>query len=220
MNRSGYTRKGLIKRLEVSKTITESGMQFISNNIFHIEKSLQYTKLGDSVKMVEFVRTMGDKLLFVEAKSSFPNPHNLEPNEAKGNKTGEEIFREEVADICDKFTHALNLYSAIHVGATKDGFPADYKPALKVSLMFILVIRGFERSWCDEIVMAVKEKVRKSVSIAKIWKPEILVMNDEIAANRNIIVKSILENHFLPVAVETEKTSQNFMRNRKTEKRG
>jgi hypothetical protein len=173
----------------MSKTIIESGMQFISENVFHIEKSSQYAELGNSVKTVEFVRAMGDKLLFVEAKSSFPNPHNLEPNEANGNMTGREIFRREVSDICDKFIHTLSLYSAIQVGATNDGFPADYTPASKVSLMFILVIHGFERSWCDEIVMAMKERVREFVSIAKIWKPEILVMNDETASKRSITVR-------------------------------
>jgi hypothetical protein len=69
MNGSGCTKKGLIKRLWVSKTIIESGMQFVSENVFHIEKSQQYATLGGSVRTVEFVRAMDDKLLFVEAKS-------------------------------------------------------------------------------------------------------------------------------------------------------
>jgi hypothetical protein len=80
MNGSGYTKKGLTKRLGVSKTIVESGMQFASDNVFHIEKSPQYAAFGGSVRTVEFIRAMDDKLLFVEAKSSFPNPHNLKPN--------------------------------------------------------------------------------------------------------------------------------------------
>jgi hypothetical protein len=113
----------------MNKTIRESGMCFVADNAFHIEKSPQYTELGDSVKTVEFVRAKGERLLFVEAKSSFPNPRNKRPNQAKGNKTGEEIFREEIADICDKFTHSLNLYSAVDIGVTKDGFPSEYKPA-------------------------------------------------------------------------------------------
>ena len=163
-------------------------MQFASDNVFHIEKSPQYAALGGSVRTVEFIRAMDDKLLFVEAKSSFPNPHNLEPNEVRGSKTGIELFREEVSDICDKFTHALSLYSAIQVGATNDGFPADYQPAPKVSLMFILVIRGFEKSWCDEIVKALREKVMESVDIAKIWKPKVVVMNEKDAAMRNITI--------------------------------
>jgi hypothetical protein len=163
-------------------------MQFVSENVFYIEKSPQYAELGDSVKTVEFARAKGNKLLFVEAKSSFPNPHNLAYNKAKGNKTGEEIFYEEIDDIYDKFAHSLSLYSAVGIGATKDGFPTGYEPAHKVSLVFILVIRGFEMSWCDEIESALKQRIRASTSIAKIWRPKVLVMNDEVAAIQNVTV--------------------------------
>jgi hypothetical protein len=57
-----------------------------------------------------------------------------------------------------------------------------------VSLSFILVVRGFEKTWCDEIERALKQRIREFVNIAKIWKPEVLVMNDEAAARWNIIV--------------------------------
>jgi hypothetical protein len=164
-------------------------MEFVSENVFHIEKSPQYARLRGSIRTVEFVRAKGDRLLFVEAKSSFPNPNNLKPNVVKGNKTGKEIFLEEVADICDKFAHSLSLYSAISIGATDDGFPDDYEPSTKAALSFVLVIRGFEKTWCDEIERALKERIRESVSITKIWKPEVLVMNDETAARRNIAVR-------------------------------
>jgi hypothetical protein len=170
----------------MNKTIFESGMRFVSENVFHIEKSPQYAELGGSVKTVEFVRAKGKTLLFVEAKSSFPNPNNLMPNPARGNKTGEELFREEIADICDKFTHSLNLYSAVGIGVTKDGFPPDYKPADKVRLVFILVINGFERSWCDKIEKALEQWIRESACMSKIWNPEVIVINNETAAKRKI----------------------------------
>ena len=172
----------------MNKEIFESGMYFITDNVFYVEKSQQYTKLDGNVKSVEFIRAKGDNLLFVEAKSSFPNPNNSAPNPIKANKTGKELFREEIADICDKFTHSLNLYSAIDIGIINGGFPADYKPADKASLIFVLVINGFEKSWCDEIQKALERQIRKSVCMAKIWKPEVLVMNYEIAASRNITV--------------------------------
>jgi len=62
----------------MAKTITESGMDFVADNAFHIEKSEVYAKLKDNIKTVEFIRAKGDKLLFMEAKSSFPNPNNHE----------------------------------------------------------------------------------------------------------------------------------------------
>jgi hypothetical protein len=171
----------------MSDTITESGMEFIANNAFHIEKSLVYTRLGDRIKSVEFVRAKDNKLLFVEAKSSFPNPNNPTPNPDKGNKTCRELFHEEILDICDKFTHSLNLYSAVDVGITDDGFPPDYKPSDKVSLVFILVINGFDKSWCDEIEMALTNQMRESICMSKIWKPEVFVINDKTAAERKLI---------------------------------
>jgi hypothetical protein len=162
-------------------------MNFIADNVFPIEKSTVYTGLGDSVKSVEFVRAKGGKLLFVEAKSSFPNPSNPKPNPDKGDRTGYELFREEIEDICDKFTHSLNLYSAVDVGVTKDGFPPDYRPADKVSLTFILVINGFEMSWCNEIERALTNRLRESICMAKIWKPKVLVLNQEIAKRHELI---------------------------------
>jgi hypothetical protein len=161
-------------------------MHFIIDKVFHLDKSLIYARLGEKIKSVEFVRVKDNKLLFVEAKSSFPNPSNPISNPDKGNKTGEDLFHKEISDICDKFTHSLNLYSAIDVGITDDGFPPDYKPSDKVSLMFILVINGFDKSWCDEIEKALTNRIRESVCMSKIWQPEIFVINDKTAAKRNL----------------------------------
>jgi hypothetical protein len=183
-------RKSSIRRWAMSKTITESGLNFIADNAFHIEKSPAYIRLGDSVKSVELIRAKENKLLFIEAKSSFPNPNNLTPNSIKRNKTGAELFQEEISDICDKFTHSLNLYSAINVGVIADGFPPDFNPSDKVSLIFILVITGFEQTWCDEIQKALTIQIRNTACMSKIWKPEIAVMNDKTAINRKIITAS------------------------------
>ena len=60
----------------MDRVIIESGMHFIAENSFYIEKSNIYTKLGEGIKSIEFVRVIDNKLLFVEAKSTFPNPSN------------------------------------------------------------------------------------------------------------------------------------------------
>jgi hypothetical protein len=163
-------------------------MDFIADNTFHIEASETYTKLGVGLKSVEFVRAKDGKLLFVEAKSSFPDPNNQAPNPNKSDKTGAELFCEAVADICDKFTHSLNLYSAIAIAATEDRFPSDYHPPDKVSLVFVLVINGFEKARCSRIRKALANRISQSICMAKIWKPEICVINDISAASRSIIV--------------------------------
>jgi hypothetical protein len=171
----------------MNSIILESGMAFIAENTFHIEKSSAFACLGERIKSVEFIRAKDNKLWFVEAKSSFPNPNNPKPSPDKGDRTGDELFQEEIEDICDKFIQSLNLYSAVDVGVTEDGFPPDYKPSDKVSLLFILVINGFEMSWCDEIERALTNRLRESISMAKIWRPEISVINDKTAVARGLI---------------------------------
>ena len=164
------------------KTLPEdgmSGLKFIDDNVFHIEKSPIYTQLGEGVKSVEFVRSKGDKPLFVEARSSFPNPKNSDKE-----------FREQIADICDKFTHSLNLYPAVDVGVTESDFPREYIPSDKVSLLFVLVINGFEKTWCDEVERALLNKIRESICMARIWKPEVCVLTYETAIKKKLTIES------------------------------
>jgi hypothetical protein len=173
-------KKNWTEYLAMIETITESGMDFIADNVFHIEKSPFYTRLRGSVKSVEFVRAKGCKLMFVEAKSSFPKLNDTDDKKSTR-------FREEVEEMCDKFVHSLNLYSSIDVGVADNGFPADFKPADKVSLVFILVINGFKTAWCDPIKKALRNRVRQSRCMANIWKPEIFVINEKTAAARKLI---------------------------------
>ena len=170
------------------KTVRHSGMKFIDDNAFHIENSPTYTRLKEekSIKSVELILSKGNKLLFIEAKSSFPNPNNPMPNPDKGYKTGSELFREEIKNICDKFIHPLNLYSAIKIGVAEGEFPQEYNPSKKVSLVFVLVIRCFERPWCSYIERALKNRIFESICIEKIWKPEVHVLNHEAAIQRNL----------------------------------
>ena len=49
----------------MASIIYESGMAFIVDNAFQIEKSMIYKGLGEGVKSVEFIRVVDDSLLFV-----------------------------------------------------------------------------------------------------------------------------------------------------------
>lgn len=171
----------LKKDLEMAKIITESRMNFIADNAFHIEKSDIYTKLRDnSIKTVEFIRAKDDKLLFMEAKLSFPNPNNPESITK---------FQSEIDDICDKFIHSLNLYTSIVIGVNEQHIP-NFKPANKVSLKFILIIgNSFEQKWCTPIKNALTNQLRNSNCIAKIWKPEVFALSSEMAVGQNLIIE-------------------------------
>ena len=158
--------------------ISESGMNFVADNAFYIEKCLSYENIkSDGIKSVEFIRAKDDKLLFIEAKKTFPNPGNP----AADNPT---IFQSEIDKICDKFKHSLNLYSSIAVGAANESFPADFKPADKVSLVLVLVIKDHEPQWCKPV----KTKLLKTLPpyLKKIWKPKVYVINHITATEQRL----------------------------------
>ena len=152
----------------MADVISESGMDFIISNTFYIEKSLLYTNLGEGVRSVEFVRVIRDNLLFIEAKTTFPNPDN----------PGQENyiqFQNETVEICEKFIHSLNLFSTVMIGTSKETFPDDFTLPEKVILIFVLVI---------------KNKLYSSLSsyLKKIWEPTVYVINQDTAAKRNLII--------------------------------
>ena len=152
-----------------------SNMRFISDNTYHIEQSKLYQDLGESVKTVEFVRVIGDKLLLIEAKATFPNPAN-----------GEESFGTQINDICDKFLHSLHLYSSVKVGVNDEAFEEGFAPPEKISLVFILVIKSHELKWCKPIQR--KLALNLPIALKNIWKPEIYVINHDEAIKRNYAV--------------------------------
>jgi len=163
----------------MADSIIESDMKFISENAFHIEKSGLYTNLGGGIRSVEFIRTKDEKLLFVEAKTTFPNPDN--PSVENYEK-----FQAEINDICDKFVHSLNIYSSIKVGINEEPFADGFVSTEKVYLVFILVIKNHKPEWCKKI----KPKFIAALPtyLKKIWKPEVYVINHENAIKRNLAI--------------------------------
>ena len=121
-----------------------SNIRFIANNTFHIEQSAAYSNIGENIKSVEFIRVINVKLLFVEAKTTFPNPVNSSVKNI-------EKLHEEIDDVCIKFIHSLNLFSAIEIGAKEDMLAKDFILPKKVSLVLVLVLRNHELEWCRKI---------------------------------------------------------------------
>ena len=164
----------------MAKTVSHSDMDFIDDNVFHIEQSEAYNRLSkNGIKSVEFVRAKDDCLLFVEAKRTLPNPNNP----ADGNL---EKFETQISEICEKFSHSLNIYSSIGIGASSESFPTDFAPSRKVSVRFVLVIKNHKPEWCRHI----KQKIEATLPpyLSAIWKPKILVINHTIATKYNLAV--------------------------------
>ena len=162
----------------MTKTVNHSEMDFIDDNVFHIEQSSAYNRLSkNGIKSVEFVRTKGNYLLFVEAKSTLPNPNN--PTDGNLEK-----FETQISEICEKFNHSLNIYSSIGIGASNEPFPSDFAPPNRTSVRFVLVIKNHKPAWCRHI----KHKIEATLPpyLNTIWKPEILVINHIIATKYNL----------------------------------
>ena len=91
--------------------IPESGMNFgkyDEKDLFHIETSEIYKKLGDGIPTVEFIlKYNGNNIVFLEAKKSCPNVANRYESKEKELK-----FEEYYGSITEKFISSLQIYLA------------------------------------------------------------------------------------------------------------
>ena len=161
----------------MNDVITESEMDFISDNTFMIEKSTLYTSLGEGIKSVEFIRIKDDNLLFIEARKTFPDPNNPDP----GNITS---FHSQIDDMCVKFVHSLNLFSSVIVRVAENVLAEDFVLPEKTSLAFTLVLKDHDLKGCRRI----KAQVYASLPpyLKTIWKPSVYVINHQTAINRDL----------------------------------
>ena len=159
--------------------ITESEMDFISDNAFYIEKSKLYTDIGKRIRSVEFVRVVNDKLLFVEARKSFPNPENTDD----GNL---DKYNTQIEEICEKFVHSLNMLSSVEVGVARNGFTGDFSLQKKLSLVFVFVIKNHQTRWCRSI----RKKFIDTLPdyLVTIWEPIVYVINHNTAIKHGLAV--------------------------------
>ena len=157
------------------KTQTHSEMEFAADNSFSIEKAGLNQHFGEEVKTVEFIRAKDNKLSFIEARTTFPNPDN-----------SSESFSAQVCEVCDKFVHSLNMYAAVDVGAVDISFPSDFNTPDKVLVVFVLVIRNHKKEWCREVSRAIE--VALPLYVRKIWRASVFVINHETAMNKGLAI--------------------------------
>lgn len=83
-------------------TIRESEMDFgpyKEEDVFYIEKSNLYNNIKPQVKIAEFILKRKNALIFIEAKSSVPNPNGEKP----------ENFNTYIDKIVEKFNNSLDI---------------------------------------------------------------------------------------------------------------
>src|SRR3712207_8075410 len=146
--------------------IKESNMifgDFQEDRIFKIEKSKLHNKIGDGIKVVEFLFLKDEyELDFIEAKSSSPRP------------TKDNIirFNEFIEEISDKFIHSFNLYYSAILKRNENYEEINNNflklDSSKIKLKFILVIKGHEIEWLLPISDADRKSTRLNSSHANI----------------------------------------------------
>lgn len=151
---------------------------FDAADIFWLEKSDVYHRLGDGFSTVEFVIVnKSGKFLFVEAKSSSPRKH-------EGN---EQPFDKFIADLVAKFEDSYQIFLSTVAGRMTSAEMGQnlrrFSPASS-QVRFILVIPHHKRDWLSPIRDELRKQLRK---ITRIWNIDVVVMNEEIAREYHLI---------------------------------
>lgn len=165
------------------KVITESEMnfgKFDETDLFHIEESKIYKKLGSGIKTVEFILKYDEKsIVFLEAKKSCPNTANRYESEQK-----EQKFEEYYSSITEKFIASLQIYLA----SILDKYPDVSEVGEKLrtvdtmkdtQLKFVLVVKDAkDMAWLAGPLAELKARL---FQFRKIWDVEVAVLNEELA---------------------------------------
>ena len=165
------------------KVITESEMnfgKFDEADLFHIENSNIYKKLGSGIKTVEFILKYDENsIIFLEAKKSCPNAANRYESEEK-----EQKFEEYYSSITEKFIASLQIYLAAILDKYQDvsevGDRLRTMDSMKnIQLKFILVVKNAEDiTWLAGPLAELKARL---LQLRKIWGVEVAVLNEELA---------------------------------------
>lgn len=162
--------------------ITESEMNFgpfDENDVCYIEKSKLYQKLGENVKIAEFIFKKRNSIVFVEAKKTAPNPNGESP----------ENFPDYISKISQKLNNTFNLFLSAKLNIAEDikeevknFISLDEISSRKIS--FRLVIKDAEKGNLRPIQDALQKEL---LAQSKIWKIEVKVINEEIAKKYNLV---------------------------------
>lgn len=170
------------------KVITESEMNFgryREEELFEIEKSQFFRSLGQGIKPVEFILLQQEKnIIFLEAKKSCPNEKNMNETAQKAEK-----FEEYYGSITQKFTDSLQVYLSAVLNCHGDQKEiGDKLKAIQnyqgYEILFVLVIKEADILWLSG-VKAILEK--RLLSLRKIWKAKVLVLNHELARKKGLL---------------------------------
>lgn len=155
----------------------ESGMNFILDNYSYImEDDTFYKKMSSKfgTKDVDFIIKRGNKLLFVEAKTS--SPQELE---------------DYITEIVVKFIDSLFIFTGIVLNR-KNTQPSIITPEmnkvshLKGSMQLVLIIKNAEELHLRPIRDSLQSKLRKIIKMYSL-ESSVIVMNETQSKKKNFI---------------------------------
>ena len=162
--------------------IDEEGLlfgDFELSDCFHIEKTKLYSKLsGRGFKSVEFVlhRPQKHELLFVEGKTTLPSIDNKVK------------YNDEIVEISQKFMDSLQLTCGIwfgrHNGNVAVPANSSYFFSYGIQIVFVLVIKNRKGN-----LVRIAEEIKRKISREhKLWRFDVLVLNEDDARTHNLVV--------------------------------
>ncbi|MDO5424058.1 MAG: hypothetical protein Q4F41_10065 [Eubacteriales bacterium] len=166
--------------------IAESGVEFgpfEEERLFRIEHSEVHKRAGKGIKAVEFVYlTKKANLLFVEAKTSCPNPENRDKDSDMRKK-----YEETYSEITDKFIDSLHMFAAMALGRYGEKPGAGQlirRTYSEIGIKFVLVITGAKEEW----LMGPKAELEaRLLRVRNIWKADVIVLNKDMATRYGLI---------------------------------
>lgn len=168
---------------------------FLKEDVFQIENSKLHLSFGEGIKTVEFILLKdNDKLLFVEAKSSCPNYDNRYETEEKTEK-----FEEYFSDVSSKFIDSLQMMLNValwrDVNTSRIGEHIKERDIYsKIKFCFVLVVKKAER---EEWLAGPKAELEaRLLHWKKLWKVDIVVLNEELALQYGLIDNSQVKKVF------------------------
>lgn len=161
----------------------ESFMKFSfhDDDLFRIEEDELITGT-DGLKACECVVLISEKVAFIEAKASAPNPAN-----------GQD-FPVFIEDIKQKFANSLQLFTDMKTRALgEDAFlrlPINLQTDTSTSDTYkiYLIIHGHREDWLIGLLDALKDAMREVVKQWNLRDSNIKVFNEEIALENKLIV--------------------------------
>lgn len=166
--------------------IPESDMKFgeyKEKQVFRMEESEQYTKKlrQQGVRCCEFVLLRANRLCFIEAKKSYPDPIRGNTDEKK------EQYYKDIKEIAEKMRHSLELYTSILLNRySQDGISDEMKNIENLEIRLILIIKNADRSWIVPLQDVFRKELKAEMHIWKI--PDFIILDEEQARKKHFII--------------------------------